>query len=272
MIPISGTAGRIGSPGRAPRTAHAPEEGTTPPAGPREPLMPIAFLISCEHAVNTVPPDYAALFPDPALLNSHRGWDPGALDAARSWAATLDAPLFTASATRLLCDCNRSPSNPSVWSSATRALSRPEKTAILAVWHTPHREAIRECVAHMLKDFAFVIHLAAHSFTPELDGKVRKMDIGLLYDPSRRTEKTLASAWRKELRQTLPRVRVQLNAPYRGISDGLPTALRRKFDEHYLGFEVEFNQALLKHGPFPALPVLQSLKQAIFRCPQLSAC
>lgn len=124
----------------------------------------------------------------------------------------------------------------------------------------------------MLKDFAFVIHLAAHSFTPELDGKVRKMDIGLLYDPSRRTEKTLASAWRKELRQTLPRVRVQLNAPYRGISDGLPTALRRKFDEHYLGFEVEFNQALLKHGPFPALPVLQSLKQAIFRCPQLSAC
>ena len=33
-----------------------------------------------------------------------------------------------------------------------------------------------------------MIHLSSHSFTPELDGKVRKADIGLIYDPARQRE------------------------------------------------------------------------------------
>ena len=28
-----------------------------------------------------------------------------------------------------------------------------------------------------------VIHISSHSFTPELNGKVRRADVGLLYDP-----------------------------------------------------------------------------------------
>ena len=99
--------------------------------------MSVAFLISCEHAVNAVPPAHARLFTDAALLTSHRGWDPGALDTAKAWASALNAPLFAASVTRLLCDCNRSPSTPSVWSSVTRALPPAEKNAILAAWHAP---------------------------------------------------------------------------------------------------------------------------------------
>ena len=33
-----------------------------------------------------------------------------------------------------------------------------------------------------------VIHISSHSFTPELDGKVRSADVGLLYHPGRHGE------------------------------------------------------------------------------------
>nr|WP_238143946.1 hypothetical protein [Legionella pneumophila] len=45
----------------------------------------IALLISCEHAVNTVPYDYQMLFEcHKELLESHRGIDFGALEIAQS--------------------------------------------------------------------------------------------------------------------------------------------------------------------------------------------
>lgn len=225
--------------------------------------MPTAFLVTCEHAVNAVPPDQAALFTDSALLSSHRGWDPGALDAAEAWAAALNAPLFAASVTRLLCDANRAPTNPAVWSAVTRALPAAEKRTILARWHAPHRDAVGARAAALLEDGNRVLHLAAHSFTPVLNGQVRNMDLGLLYDPSRPAEKALAEAWRRELRHACPGLRIRLNAPYRGASDGLPTALRKRLGPRYMGFEVEFNQALLERGPFPALPVLRALTRVV---------
>ena len=230
--------------------------------------MSIAFLVSCEHATNAVPPAYAHLYSDPVLLSSHRGWDPGALDAAESWAAALSTSLFAAPATRLLCDCNRSPSNPSVWSSLTRSLPPPEKQAILTAWHSPHRAAVGDHAAALLESHSHVLHLAAHSFTPVLDGQTRNMDLGLLYDSSRPAEKKLAGAWQRELRRLLPELRVRLNAPYRGASDGLPTALRKSLGERYLGFEVEFSQALLERGVFPALSALQALTCALTSAPE----
>ncbi len=33
-----------------------------------------------------------------------------------------------------------------------------------------------------------------------------------------------------------------MNQPYKGSSDGFPTALRRKFPKHYIGVELEVNQ------------------------------
>jgi len=39
-----------------------------------------------------------------------------------------------------------------------------------------------------------------------------------------------------------PTLRLRRNAPYRGVSDGLPTTLRRRFGNRYLGMELEVNQ------------------------------
>ena len=95
-----------------------------------------------------------------------------------------------------------------------------------------------------------VVHISVHSFTPRLRGVTRRADIGLLYDPGRRLETTLSLAWKRAFRRHAPRLRVRCNYPYRGTSDGLTRALRRRFGpRHYAGVEFELNQARVVPDP-----------------------
>jgi predicted N-formylglutamate amidohydrolase len=91
--------------------------------------------------------------------------------------------------------------------------------------------------------------VAVHSFAPAVAGRVRHLDVALLYDPGRPRERTLARAWKETLRELDPTLRVRRNHPYRGAADGLTTWLRRRFpDARYAGLELEVGQALLA-GP-----------------------
>ncbi len=216
---------------------------------------PRRLLITCEHAGRRVPARYAPLFaPHRAILETHRGYDPGALPLARALAKALDAPLVAHHLTRLLADVNRSPHNPAVFSEITRTLPASELRAILAKYHTPHREAVRTLAKELIAGGAQVIHIGVHSFTPKLRGRVRNAELGLLYDPARPPEKRLCAAWCNAMREAWPGARVRMNYPYRGASDGLTTTLRRAFSARdYLGIELEVNQALLDaRGRFPA--------------------
>jgi predicted N-formylglutamate amidohydrolase len=188
-----------------------------------------------------VPRRHRALFAgSERTLASHRGWDPGALDVARRLARAWSAPLVAATTTRLLVDLNRSPHNPAVFSSRTRSLAHAQRDALLAQLHRPHWARVRAALA---RADGGVLHLAIHSFTPVLRGARRNFAIGILYDPARRRERALARAWQRRLRAALPGVGVRLNAPYRGDSDGLTSALRVELPaSRYRGFEIELNQ------------------------------
>jgi predicted N-formylglutamate amidohydrolase len=75
---------------------------------------------------------------------------------------------------------------------------------------------------------------------------VRNADVAILYDSRRRPEAVLARRWGAGLRAARPDLRVRYNYPYRGDTDGLPTALRKEHPaSRYRGFELEVNQALL---------------------------
>lgn len=214
----------------------------------------LAVLVTCEHGGNRIPAPYRRLFAGAGeVLASHRGWDPGALPLARGLASALGGRLRPATVTRLLVDLNRSPGHPRAFSEFTRGLSRGEREEILERWYTPHREAVLADVGELAASVRTVIHLGVHSFTPVLDGVVRRADVALLYDPSRRSEAALCSAWVHELRRLLPDLAVRRNQPYRGVSDGLTTSLRRHFGaEAYVGVEIEVNQRLLgANGRFP---------------------
>ena len=214
-----------------------------------------AVLVTSEHGGNDVPAEHRALFRGrKALLDSHRGWDPGTLDLAERLASALGAPLVASTVTRLLVDLNRSPHNPRVFSEVTRPLPPAEHHALLERWHRPHWGAVRAALEDGLRGASRALHLGVHSFTPVMDGAVRKPDLALLYDPARAGERRLATAWARALARALPTRVVHRNDPYRGASDGLPTAMRRESSaSRYLGIEVEINQRHVgRGGRFPA--------------------
>jgi predicted N-formylglutamate amidohydrolase len=92
-----------------------------------------SLLVTSEHGGNDVPEEHRSLFRGrKALLDSHRGWDPGTLDLAERLASALGAPLVASSVTRLLVDLNRSPHNPRVFSEVTRPLPRAARLVLLA--------------------------------------------------------------------------------------------------------------------------------------------
>lgn len=211
------------------------------------------LLITCEHGGNQVPAPFRGLFRGHrALLDSHRGWDPGALVMAKQFATACGAPLVASTTTRLLIDLNRSVGHPHAFSPVTQDASTDVKDRIVEEHYRPYRDEVEDHVAQAIKRSERVIHISSHSFTPELDGVVRQTDIGLLYDPRRSGEVEISTRWQKTLAAMCSDVRVRRNYPYAGKADGLTSHLRKRFaPNEYVGIELEVNQRIVFTGGRP---------------------
>lgn len=207
----------------------------------------MSLILSCEHASAHVPARYALAFRGQAAqraLGSHRGVDFGALPLARELARSCGAPLFSGRQTRLLIDLNRTSRHAALFSTFSSHLPAKDLEHLRSL-HAAH---FQELDHRVRASGGPVIHVAVHSFTPVLSGKRRDFDVGLLYDPSRTVEVELALQLREAL--SARGLRVRRNAPYRGVADGLPTWLRRRFPaQRYAGIELEVNQAMLWPKP-----------------------
>lgn len=208
---------------------------------------PVSALITCEHASNAVPERWRELFAGyESELASHRGWDAGTPELGRKLADRLHAPLLLGRATRLLIDLNRSAGHPRRYSHWTRKLPRAERARIERDWWLPHWRAYRD---HIESLPGRVVHIACHSFTPVFEGKLRRLDIGLLYDPSRQAEKRFCKALRRAIEQRRPELRVRMNAPYRGTANGLGQQHRREFPvDRLITVELEVGQQLVERS------------------------
>ncbi|HYE03484.1 MAG TPA: N-formylglutamate amidohydrolase [Phycisphaerales bacterium] len=228
-----------------------------PPSHARPP----GLILTCEHAGNRVPRGFEhALAGLDDLLESHRGWDPGALELARTFQRRLGAPLRFATTTRLLGDLNRSWTNRPI-RAEVRARLTPEQVRTLhgRVW-LPYRRSVGRLVRAELGRAGRVLHLSVHTCTPVLDGEVRRLDVGFLYDPARARERAFADRWLARLRAVRPDLLLRRNYPYRGASDGLVTALRRELPaSRYVGIELEVSQ---KH-PLGGGPQWRRLKSVL---------
>ena len=209
------------------------------------------ILISCEHGGNRVPPRYRRLFGGLQWnLQTHRGYDVGALLMAQELSASFEAPIVASTVTRLLVDLNRSIGHPRLHAEAVRKAPREERDRIIAEHYLPYRAKVEDLSRRAIARGQRVIHVASHSFTPELNGKVRTADVGLLYDPSRAGERRLCARWKAALYEALPHLRVRRNYPYSGKDDGLIPYLRGRFQcSAYLGIEIEINQAIVVGAP-----------------------
>jgi predicted N-formylglutamate amidohydrolase len=147
---------------------------------------------------------------------------------------------------RLLIDLNRSIGHPQLFSAATRGAPAKVRAEIVERHYLPYRAQVERLVGRSVSRGRRVIHISSHSFTPELDGKVRRADVGLLYHPGRRGEAKLCARWKSSLAAFAPELRVRRNYPYAGKGDGLTSHLRQRFPSSaYVGIELEVNQRIV---------------------------
>jgi len=206
-----------------------------------------AFIITCEHGGNRVPAPYRRLFRGQrALLDSHRGYDPGSLVMAKALASAFAAPLVASTVSRLLVDLNRSIGHPQLFSAVTRGAPPQTRAQIVEHYYRPYRVQVERLVKQAVSRGHRVIHISSHSFSAELDGKVRGTDVGLLYHPGRRGEAEVCAHWKETLAALAPELRVRRNYPYAGKGDGLTSHLRARFAQSdYVGIELEVNQGIV---------------------------
>ena len=205
-------------------------------------------IISCEHASNRIPPHFAYLFDGKDnVKSSHRAYDAGAASLARRLAKRLNGSLHLGSISRLLIDLNRSQTNRrSLFSQYSGKLKKRDREMLLKKYHFPYRKRVEEEVGRIIAQGRPALHISIHSFCPVKDSKVRKADIGLLYDPARKSEKKICVLLGRFLHKEIMSLQVRRNYPYLGKSDGFTAFLRKQYTaEHYAGIEIEMNQGLL---------------------------
>jgi predicted N-formylglutamate amidohydrolase len=165
---------------------------------------------------------------------------------ARSLAGALKAPLVTSTVSRLLIDLNRSIGHPQLFSVATRGVPARLRARIVEEHYWPYRAQVDGLVEQSVSRGCRVIHISSHSFTAELNGKVRRADVGLLYHPGRHGEAELCARWKASLAASAPQLRVRRNYPYAGRADGVTSHLRLRFPHSaYVGIELEVNQSIV---------------------------
>lgn len=165
---------------------------------------------------------------------------------ARALAAAFSAPLVNSTISRLLIDLNRSAGHPQRFSAATRGAPAKIREEIAARHYRPYWGQVERLVSQAVARGRRVIHVSSHSFTPQLNGKVRRADVGLLYHPARHGEVALCARWKASLTAIAPELRVRRNYPYAGKGDGLAAQLRLRYPPGaYVGIELEVNQSFV---------------------------
>jgi predicted N-formylglutamate amidohydrolase len=211
-------------------------------------------IVTCEHGGNRIPSRYRAYFAGhERLLHTHSARDFGALRLAHDISSALDAPLVGSVISRLLVDLNRSQENRARFSEMTRHAPTSIKDEITEEYYFPYRREIQNRIERAIAGGFEVVHLSCHSFTPVLRDARRDADIGLLYDPARVKEAMLCRSWLSEFKSSGSTLKIRLNYPYKGTSDGLTSFLRRWTGNDdptspYVGVEIEVNQKHVFEG------------------------
>lgn len=200
------------------------------------------LILTCEHAFNTIPQEYQDLFINSQeILESHRGYDPGALDLFNELKDLADFSFFQETG-RLLIEVNRSKGHSNLFSEFTKNLSETSKTRLLDEYYFPYRNSVEKQISSLIGKGEKLLHFSVHTFTPNLNEEIRNTDIGLLYDPIRSGEKEFCINFKRNLKDQNPELKIKFNYPYLGKADGFTTYLRKKFPENYMGIELEVNQ------------------------------
>jgi predicted N-formylglutamate amidohydrolase len=182
---------------------------------------PSRWLITCDHATNTVPPQIGG--GDLGLpredMERHIAYDVGAYGMAQHLAAVLDAPVIASNFSRLVIDPNRGEDDP------TLLMKLYDGTVIPGNRHADSAEIERRldlCYRpyhHELARMAALPHaviVSIHSFTRQLRGHApRPWEVGILHAGDDRLARPLI-----DLLEAQGDLNVGDNQPYSGHLPG----------------------------------------------------
>lgn len=220
------------------------------------------LLLTCEHSGNHVPKTYYLCFKENIeVLNTHKGYDLGALDVFNALKPLSDYSKFSKTS-RLLIELNRSLHHKNLYSEYSKLLSKTKKKSLKDMYYLPYRNDVETSIKTLLESGENVLHISVHSFTPILNTIERHCDIGLLFDSSNISEWQFCKRLKAEIKTFNANLNVRFNYPYLGKADGFTTYLRTQFPENYLGIELEINQKFSKNNRM-MLTIKQTLFQAL---------
>lgn len=183
---------------------------------------PSRWLVTCDHAANTVP-DFVgggSLGLPQADMNRHIAYDPGAAEVTLALAEALDGPAILSNFSRLVIDPNRGEDDPTLLMKlydgsiipANRHAGPEELERRLDACYRPYHAALAGLAAR--RDDTVL--LSIHSFTPQLRGRPpRPWQVGVLYGRDERLAQALLTRLRQE-----PDLCVGENEPYGGHLPG----------------------------------------------------
>jgi len=210
-------------------------------------------VVSVEHASSRVPKRLQHLGLPPAWLQTHHGWDLAAAVVGRLLARALGAPLHLGRWSRLVADVNRSACHPRVVPRTTGGRRVPanhdldpgDRRQRIARYWQPYRDAVEADLDRAVAAHGRVVHISIHSFVERLASRERRYETGLLYNPARRLERSMADRLARRL--TAAGYRLRRNQPYSGLDDGFCMRMRaERRASSYLGMEIEMNQRMVR--------------------------
>lgn len=183
---------------------------------------PARWLITCDHAANTVPPfiNGGTLGVEPADMGRHIAYDIGAQGLSSALAKHLDAPAIFSNFSRLVIDPNRGEDDPTLVMKlydgtiipGNRAADATERELRLDRLYRPYHDALAGLAARQ-EDTLIV---SIHSFTSQFRGRApRPWHVGILYASDERLSRPLIDRLKAE-----PDLCIGENEPYTGALEG----------------------------------------------------
>jgi predicted N-formylglutamate amidohydrolase len=208
------------------------------------------LFLSCEHASERLPEPFVWPEADRRLVGTHWAYDLGARELTLELAAALEASAVLSRFTRLLADPNRPEDHGDLFRTVAegeyvhfnRAISPSERALRIERYHQPYHHALD---AELGRSRAPVL-LAIHTFTPLYEGRVRTVELGVLFDREERAAEALGAALAAQL------TGVAYNEPWSGKA-GLMYSCERHAQKHgRSALELEVRQDLAVDAAYRA--------------------
>ncbi len=205
-------------------------------------------LLACDHASRRVPAALGRLGLAEAVFDLHVAWDIGAGAVARLLSARLGAAALLAGYSRLVIDLNRGLDQPTLIPESSDGIAIPGNRALAEAARAERIEALyrpwHRAVAAELRRLDVLAGRAAtligvHSFTPEMNGRARPWQVGVLWDEPCRLARPLMAALAGQ------GLTVGDNEPYTARNPSGGTLESHALDPGRPGLSVEIRQDLI---------------------------